>query len=171
MSGLATTLLCGIFALCRVALAMLAFYRSALSPLMQSTCRYQPTCSNYSIESYKKFGTYAVTLTRTLTGHAHENTQTARTFPGMCSQRGGAYTAGIAHARPRQAMSACHVLCLMSGMCVSCVAQVYGKAAFSPHGGYCAAIPGARVATTRLCGLLLAWPLSTAQRPGSTIHT
>lgn len=35
---------------------MLAFYRNALSPLMQPSCRYLPTCSNYSIESYKRFG-------------------------------------------------------------------------------------------------------------------
>ncbi|KAG2493859.1 hypothetical protein HYH03_008075 [Edaphochlamys debaryana] len=40
----------------RIALSMLGFYRSALSPLMPSTCRFLPTCSNYSIESYKKFG-------------------------------------------------------------------------------------------------------------------
>lgn len=40
----------------RMALAMLAFYRNGISPLMPSSCRYIPTCSNYSIDSYKKFG-------------------------------------------------------------------------------------------------------------------
>ncbi|PNW70447.1 hypothetical protein CHLRE_17g720183v5 [Chlamydomonas reinhardtii] len=40
----------------RTALSMLAFYRNVMSPLMPSTCRFLPSCSNYSIESYKKFG-------------------------------------------------------------------------------------------------------------------
>ncbi|GIL76475.1 hypothetical protein Vretimale_6012 [Volvox reticuliferus] len=40
----------------RAALALLGFYRGVLSPLMPSTCRFLPTCSVYSIESYKKFG-------------------------------------------------------------------------------------------------------------------
>ncbi|KAG2449832.1 hypothetical protein HYH02_005355 [Chlamydomonas schloesseri] len=40
----------------RAALSMLAFYRNVMSPLMPSSCRFLPTCSNYSIESYKKFG-------------------------------------------------------------------------------------------------------------------
>ncbi|GLC43597.1 hypothetical protein PLESTB_000398200 [Pleodorina starrii] len=40
----------------RAALSALAFYRGVLSPLMPSTCRFLPSCSVYSIESYKKFG-------------------------------------------------------------------------------------------------------------------
>ncbi|PNH02547.1 hypothetical protein TSOC_011464 [Tetrabaena socialis] len=46
----------------RVALSLLAFYRGVLSPLMPSTCRFLPTCSNYSIESYKKYGTVRGTV-------------------------------------------------------------------------------------------------------------
>ena len=38
------------------ALYMLAFYRKVLSPMMPSTCRFIPSCSNYSIQSYKSFG-------------------------------------------------------------------------------------------------------------------
>lgn len=45
-----------LFHTCRIALAMLAFYRNAISPLMPSNCRYLPSCSVYSIESYKAFG-------------------------------------------------------------------------------------------------------------------
>lgn len=40
----------------RVALGMLAFYRNGISPLMQPSCRYIPSCSVYAIESYKRFG-------------------------------------------------------------------------------------------------------------------
>ncbi len=46
----------------RVALGLLAFYRSAISPLMAPSCRYQPTCSEYSIQSYKKFGVWQGTV-------------------------------------------------------------------------------------------------------------
>lgn len=40
----------------RAALSLLAFYRNALSPLMPANCRFLPSCSLYSIDSYKKFG-------------------------------------------------------------------------------------------------------------------
>lgn len=40
----------------RAVLAALAFYRNSISPLMQPSCRYVPSCSQYSIESYKRFG-------------------------------------------------------------------------------------------------------------------
>ncbi|KAJ9514673.1 hypothetical protein QJQ45_028448 [Haematococcus lacustris] len=40
----------------RAALAGLQFYRTAISPLMPSSCRFQPTCSFYSIDSYKRYG-------------------------------------------------------------------------------------------------------------------
>ncbi|KAF6260030.1 hypothetical protein COO60DRAFT_1509923 [Scenedesmus sp. NREL 46B-D3] len=36
----------------RAALAMLRWYKGALSPLMASTCRFLPTCSQYSMDSY-----------------------------------------------------------------------------------------------------------------------
>lgn len=44
----------------RIALGMLQFYRQGISPLMPSSCRYLPSCSEYSIASYKKFGRCSV---------------------------------------------------------------------------------------------------------------
>ncbi|MFZ6051928.1 membrane protein insertion efficiency factor YidD [Halocola ammonii] len=32
------------------------FYQAAISPLLGSNCRHQPTCSNYSIEAIKEWG-------------------------------------------------------------------------------------------------------------------
>ncbi|KAI8467686.1 MAG: hemolytic domain-containing protein, partial [Monoraphidium minutum] len=46
----------------RAALALLSFYRRGLSPLMQSTCRFLPTCSQYSIDSYKRYGVWRGTV-------------------------------------------------------------------------------------------------------------
>ncbi|KAL0916220.1 hypothetical protein M5K25_013713 [Dendrobium thyrsiflorum] len=40
----------------RAALSMLKFYRSEISPLLPSSCRYVPSCSVYSMEAYKKYG-------------------------------------------------------------------------------------------------------------------
>eukprot|EP00879_Flechtneria_rotunda_P023118 GHRR01024439.1.p1 GENE.GHRR01024439.1~~GHRR01024439.1.p1 ORF type:complete len:184 (-),score=60.92 GHRR01024439.1:851-1321(-) len=40
----------------KAALAMLKWYKVALSPLMQSVCRFQPTCSQYSMDSYQAYG-------------------------------------------------------------------------------------------------------------------
>ena len=31
-------------------------YQLILSPILPSTCRYEPTCSHYSIEALQKFG-------------------------------------------------------------------------------------------------------------------
>ena len=39
-----------------VALALLAFYRREISPLMPKSCRFIPSCSEYSIEAFKRFG-------------------------------------------------------------------------------------------------------------------
>uniref|UniRef100_A0A6V7QT72 Uncharacterized protein n=1 Tax=Ananas comosus var. bracteatus TaxID=296719 RepID=A0A6V7QT72_ANACO len=40
----------------KVALSMLKFYKREISPLLPSSCRYVPTCSEYSMEAYKRFG-------------------------------------------------------------------------------------------------------------------
>lgn len=32
------------------------FYQKAISPLKPATCRFYPTCSTYSLESYQRFG-------------------------------------------------------------------------------------------------------------------
>lgn len=38
------------------ALSMLNFYRREISPLLPKSCRYVPTCSEYSMIAYKKYG-------------------------------------------------------------------------------------------------------------------
>lgn len=40
----------------RVALSMLRFYKTAISPLLPPACRFQPTCSVYAMDAYTKYG-------------------------------------------------------------------------------------------------------------------
>lgn len=40
----------------QLALAMLRFYRTQISPLTPPACRFIPTCSQYSMAAFKKFG-------------------------------------------------------------------------------------------------------------------
>ncbi|KAL1545603.1 UPF0161 protein [Salvia divinorum] len=40
----------------KAALSMLKFYKREISPLMPNSCRYVPTCSEYSMIAYKKYG-------------------------------------------------------------------------------------------------------------------
>ncbi|XP_010543275.1 PREDICTED: UPF0161 protein At3g09310 [Tarenaya hassleriana] len=40
----------------KAALAMLRFYKREISPVIPRSCRYVPTCSEYSMEAYKKYG-------------------------------------------------------------------------------------------------------------------
>lgn len=40
----------------KAALAMLRWYKSTVSPMMPSTCRFLPTCSSYSMDSYRAYG-------------------------------------------------------------------------------------------------------------------
>ncbi|KAK1437099.1 hypothetical protein QVD17_02884 [Tagetes erecta] len=40
----------------KVALSMLMFYKNEISPLLPKSCRYVPTCSEYSMIAYKKYG-------------------------------------------------------------------------------------------------------------------
>lgn len=35
---------------------LIRIYQKVISPLFPGSCRYTPTCSNYSIEAIKKFG-------------------------------------------------------------------------------------------------------------------
>ena len=37
-------------------LALIAFYRNCISPMLPPTCRYTPTCSQYAVEAIKKYG-------------------------------------------------------------------------------------------------------------------
>ncbi|XP_047340760.1 UPF0161 protein At3g09310 [Impatiens glandulifera] len=40
----------------KAALSILRFYKREISPLMLNSCRYVPTCSEYSMIAYKKYG-------------------------------------------------------------------------------------------------------------------
>ena len=46
----------------RLALRMLRFYKSAISPLLPPSCRFLPTCSEYAMGSYKRFGVWKGTV-------------------------------------------------------------------------------------------------------------
>jgi putative membrane protein insertion efficiency factor len=39
-----------------IALKMLHFYKTGISPLMPPSCRFQPTCSSYAVDAYTKYG-------------------------------------------------------------------------------------------------------------------
>ncbi|XP_056172273.1 UPF0161 protein At3g09310 isoform X2 [Syzygium oleosum] len=40
----------------KAALGMLRFYKREISPILPNSCRYVPTCSEYSMAAYKKYG-------------------------------------------------------------------------------------------------------------------
>uniref|UniRef100_A0A7N0RHL1 Uncharacterized protein n=1 Tax=Kalanchoe fedtschenkoi TaxID=63787 RepID=A0A7N0RHL1_KALFE len=40
----------------KAALSILTFYKREISPLLPRSCRYVPTCSEYSMQAYKKYG-------------------------------------------------------------------------------------------------------------------
>ena len=40
----------------RVLLALVRFYRVAISPYRPPCCRYTPTCSQYALEAIEKYG-------------------------------------------------------------------------------------------------------------------
>lgn len=42
--------------LSKLVLAIIWFYQAAISPLLGSNCRYNPTCSVYATEAVKKYG-------------------------------------------------------------------------------------------------------------------
>lgn len=39
-----------------VAIGMIMFYRAAISPLFPSCCRFVPTCSEYGLIAFKRYG-------------------------------------------------------------------------------------------------------------------
>lgn len=41
-----------------IMLALIAFYRICISPLMPPACRYTPTCSQYAQEAIRKYGPF-----------------------------------------------------------------------------------------------------------------
>ena len=40
----------------RMLMAMVRFYRAAVSPLRPPCCRFYPTCSQYALEALEKYG-------------------------------------------------------------------------------------------------------------------
>lgn len=44
--------------LSKAMLALIAFYRTCISPLLPPTCRYTPTCSQYAKEAIQKYGPF-----------------------------------------------------------------------------------------------------------------
>lgn len=40
----------------KAALSMLRFYKREISPILPKSCRYIPSCSEYSMEAYKRYG-------------------------------------------------------------------------------------------------------------------
>ena len=43
-------------ALTNICIYLVEFYRKFISPLKAPTCRFYPTCSQYSLEAFKKYG-------------------------------------------------------------------------------------------------------------------
>ena len=41
---------------------LIKFYQTLISPLLGSNCRFQPTCSEYCIESLKQWGLFKLSL-------------------------------------------------------------------------------------------------------------
>lgn len=61
-------------------IGLVRFYQLVISPVFPSSCRYTPTCSNYSLEALKKYGPFKggwLSLKRILScnpwgGHGHD---------------------------------------------------------------------------------------------------
>ncbi len=66
--------------LAKVMIALIVFYKKAISPLLFPSCRYYPTCSEYGLEAIRKYGPFKggwLTLKRILScapwgGHGHD---------------------------------------------------------------------------------------------------
>lgn len=39
-------------------IGLIRFYQLVLSPILPSACRYQPTCSRYTLEAIQKYGPF-----------------------------------------------------------------------------------------------------------------
>ena len=40
----------------KIFISLVRFYQKAISPHLPPSCRFQPTCSNYTIEAIQKYG-------------------------------------------------------------------------------------------------------------------
>ncbi|MEO8732819.1 MAG: membrane protein insertion efficiency factor YidD [Flavobacteriales bacterium] len=64
----------------KLMIALVRFYQGAISPLLPGSCRYTPTCSEYSVQALRKYGAWHggwLTLKRFLScnpwgGHGHD---------------------------------------------------------------------------------------------------
>ncbi len=53
-------------------IALIRFYQVCISPLLPPACRYTPTCSQYALEAFRKYGPFKggwLTLRRLLRCH------------------------------------------------------------------------------------------------------
>ena len=41
---------------CAIAIAIIKFYRFAISPHLAGCCRFEPTCSSYGLQAFQKYG-------------------------------------------------------------------------------------------------------------------
>jgi putative membrane protein insertion efficiency factor len=56
----------------KVAIWLIRFYQLALSPYFPPSCRFQPTCSQYGLESFQKHGFFkGIWLTLKRIGKCH----------------------------------------------------------------------------------------------------
>ncbi|MBL8500699.1 MAG: membrane protein insertion efficiency factor YidD, partial [Nitrosomonas sp.] len=42
----------------RLIIALIKFYQYCISPLFAPSCRFSPTCSQYALEAYEKYGLF-----------------------------------------------------------------------------------------------------------------
>ncbi|KAL5549892.1 hypothetical protein UlMin_000068 [Ulmus minor] len=49
----------------RAALSLLKFYKREISPVLPKSCRFVPSCSEYSMEAYKRYGVVKGTVLTT----------------------------------------------------------------------------------------------------------
>ncbi|MFZ0369878.1 MAG: membrane protein insertion efficiency factor YidD [Halobacillus sp.] len=55
-----------------VMIGLIKFYRKGISPFFPPSCRFQPTCSEYGLEAFKRFGFFKaayLTIKRILKCH------------------------------------------------------------------------------------------------------
>lgn len=45
----------------KVAIALIKFYKKYISPMLPDACRFEPTCSQYALEAYTKYGFFKAT--------------------------------------------------------------------------------------------------------------
>jgi uncharacterized protein len=61
-------------------IGLIKIYQYTISPMLGASCRYTPTCSQYGIEAFKKYGVFKggyLTIKRILScnpwgGHGHD---------------------------------------------------------------------------------------------------